>query len=119
METEKLTNQNDLTDYEVTHQFYIAGVKFHQLHSVIDLIEEGSYLRLVPEPTNKFDPNAVRIEYATFEKEAMLGYVPKVSSAAVSAVIAVGKKLECVVISLNPSEKPWKQCKVEIREVKE
>lgn len=104
---------------ETTHKFFIAGVKHHQLHTVINDISEGDNLMLVPEPTNKFDPNAVRIEFATFEKQAMLGYVPKRFSSEVSAMIELGKPLECVLVKLNKTAKPWEMAEVEIREIKE
>ena len=98
-------------------KFYIAGVKFHQMNSVLNDIVEGNVLALVPEPTNRYDPNAVRIIYARHDKEAMLGYVPKKFSAEVSARLFIGSSLECVVTEFKRQAKPWEMCKVEIREV--
>jgi len=97
--------------------FMIAGVKFHQMDSVINDIAEGNYLGLVAEPTNKFDPNAVRIIYARHDKEAMLGYVPKKFSSEVSAALFIGTKLECEIVEFKRQAKTWEMCKVEIREV--
>lgn len=100
-------------DYKVTHSFYIAGVRFHELDSVIDDIAEGDHLTLVPEPSNKFDPNAVKIEFLG----AMLGYIPKKHSSEVCAMIDVGKELECVLTKLNKNAKPWEKVKVEVRKM--
>ena len=98
--------------------FYIAGVKFHQMNSVIHDIAEGDILALVPEPSNKFDPNAVCIIYARHDKEAMLGYVPKKFSSEVAAALFIGTPLECVVTEFKRAAKTWEMCLVEIREVK-
>jgi len=105
-------------DYKPTHSFYIAGVQHHQgMKEAGKDISVGDNLLLVPEPSNPYDHNAIRIEYATFEKQAMLGYVPKKFSSEVSAKIEVGKTIECVVTHLDLQAKPWEMCKVEVREV--
>jgi hypothetical protein len=46
-------------------------------------LDEGEPLRLVREPTNKYDPHAVRIDHG----EQKLGYVPALYSQMVSALI--------------------------------
>jgi len=96
---------------ENTHTFYIAGVQHHRLHTVIEDINEGNCLHLVPEPANKFDPNAVRIEH----KGTMLGYVPRKFSSEISGMIEIGIDLECVITELNKEAKPWEMCKVAIK----
>lgn len=107
-------------DYEVLKSFYIAGVQFHQLKNIIGDIEVDQALELILEPSNKFDPNAVRIEHFDFvEGEyTMCGYIPKKFSAEVNALISIGTPLECVIVELNRNAKPWEMCKVDIREVK-
>jgi hypothetical protein len=106
-------------DYKVTHKFFIAGVQFHEMKNVIDDLSEGDNLLLVPEPSNKFDPNAVCIELVTWgdPPSVMLGFVPKKFSSEVAAALEVGKSLECVLVKLNKSAKTWEQAEVEIREV--
>ena len=99
--------------YKVTHSFYIAGVQFHELKTIIRDLGEGDGLTLIPEPTNKYDPNAVRIEH----DNVMTGFVPKKFSSEVSATLEIGKDLECVLVEVNKNAKPWEQAKVEIREV--
>lgn len=98
-----------------THTFFIAGVQHHRMRNVLDDLEEDQNLQLVLEPTNKYDPNAVRIEF----KETMLGFVPMKFSSEVTAMITIGKTLVCVIVLLNKGAKPWEMCKVEIREVEE
>ncbi len=115
-------------DYKVTHKFYIAGVKFHELRDVIDSLFEGDNLTIIPEPSNKFDPNAIKIEYRTVtissepeskigSNKVMLGFVPKKFSSEVAAALEVGKVLECVLVKLDKKAKTWEQAEVEIREM--
>jgi len=96
-------------------EFYIAGVKFHKLNTIINDLKVGDILDLSPEPTNKFDPNAVKIEYGFI----MLGYVPKKFSSEISAIFEIGLNLECVIVELNPGAKSWEQCKCVIRVIEE
>jgi len=104
-------------DYKVTHSFFIAGVQFHDLKTVIDIIKEDDHLVLIPDPTNKYDPNAVEIKYIDKDyDEIFLGFVPKKFSSEVAAALEIGRKLECVLVELNKAAKQWEMAKVEIRE---
>ena len=109
--------EKDTRKYNNLHKFYIAGVQHHQMHKVIKEMEVGNFLNLTPEPSNKFDSNAVRIEYSTFNESIMCGYVPKKFSAEISAYHEMGGELQCIVTELDKNAKPWEQCMVEIREV--
>lgn len=101
--------------YDVLYTFYIAGVQYHDINSVINSLKKDTRLQLVAEPTNKYDPNAVRIEYVGDKEDTMLGYVPRRFSSEISAAIELGKPLECVITHIDPKAKPWEKCKVEIR----
>ena len=95
--------------------FYVAGVQHHQWRSVIDEMEEGHQLMLVPEPSNKFDPNAVRIVY----NKVMIGYVPKKFSAEIASMIDIGEDYVCKVEKLNKQAKPWEMIKVVVKGIEE
>ena len=95
--------------------FYVAGVQHHQWRSVIDEMEEGQQLMLVPEPSNKFDPNAVRIVY----NKVMIGYVPKKFSAEIASMIDIGEDYVCTIEKLNKQSKPWEMIKVVVEDVEE
>jgi hypothetical protein len=99
--------------------FYIAGVQHHQMHGVLNLLRVEDTFVLTAEPTNKYDPNAVRIEDHRAEGVTMCGYVPKKFSSEVSAMLTIGKPLTCKITELFPDRKPWEQCKVTIEEVAE
>ena len=110
---------DDKKNYKLLRTFYIAGVQHHQgMKEMASSLAEGQQLVLVMEPTNKFDPNAVRIEVAKMNGEmAMLGYIPKLFSSEISGAHSIGRNLECVLVKFTPGAKPWEQAKVEVREV--
>ncbi len=93
--------------------FYIAGVQFrpkNEIEEAIKAISKEDYLKLEPEPDNKFDPNAIKI---IFEND-FLGYVPKKYSSEITALIEAGICLDCVLVDFNPKAKAWEMFKVRI-----
>jgi len=100
-------------------EFYIAGVKFHQYKDVLNDVSEGNVLQLIPEPTNKYDPNAVQIHFDNGDKSAFIGFVPKKFSSEISALLEVGIDLECKLTKFTKDAKPWEIFEVEIKERQE
>ncbi len=96
----------------VEKKFFIAGVQHHQYKEVLDELGEVEFLDLVPDPENKFDPNAVKIMYG----EVMLGFVPQKFSADVSAMLELGP-VDCEITLFNPTAKPWEMIEVTIKMV--
>ena len=101
--------------------FFVAGVQFrphHEIDSASKLMDVGDQLGLVPEPENKFDPNAVKIEYNTETADGIvstfLGYVPKKFSSEVSAMLGIGAPIICTVDEVNPSAKTYEMIKVTV-----
>lgn len=101
-------------------EFFIAGVQFRskdEIEKAMNYLEEGCFLRLEPEPTNKYDSNAVKItlfsgDLDDNEKEPVfLGYIPAKFSAEVSASLEIGDVV-CKVTQLNPTAKPWEKIRV-------
>jgi len=101
------------------YEFYVAGVKFHNLNQAIGEVSEGQFLEMVKEPDNKYDANAVKLIYRSLilKEKIMVGYVPGKISADITAFMEVAN-LQCEVTQVNPTEKPWTQLKVRISEVK-
>lgn len=99
--------------------FFVAGVQYHEIKTCEKSLEVGDILTLTLEPSNKYDPNAVRIEFLPMadEETIMLGYVPRRFSSKVSAAIIVGKPVQCKIVELNLTAKPWEKLKVCISEV--
>ncbi len=103
-------------------QFFIAGVQFRpkeDISQVSKVMKIGDTIILDPEPTNRFDPNAVKIIY-NMEDEGgnimplFLGYVPKKFSSEVSAMLGIGAPVICTVDEVNPSAKTYEMFKVTI-----
>jgi len=100
-------------------EFFVAGVKFHDYRSILNDVSEGNTLQLIPDPTNKFDPNAVQIYFDNGDKAAFIGFVPKKFSSEISALLEVGIDLECTLTGFAKDAKTWEIFKVEIKEVEE
>ena len=99
-------------------EFYVAGVQHHEIYKCLKEMGVGQYVVMEPEPTNKYDLNAIRLEYSSPNVESvMIGYVPAKISADVSAMLEIGDNVSCRIIELNKDEKPWKQVKVAVEEV--
>ena len=107
---DNLTSKEESKKFE----FYIAGVQHHDSYKCQDAMAVDDFLNMVLEPTNKFDPNAVRLEF----RDTMIGYVPARISAEVSALVTDPENLwACKLIELNKDNKPWERFKVLIEEV--
>ncbi len=106
-----------------TRTFYIAGVKFHKSAEVIDELKVGDVLELNPDPSNKWDSNAVEIVYYAEDAPCMLGFVPARLSGEISAAIEISNtdesniQITCTITQVTPSAKPWERIEVEIKEV--
>lgn len=81
-------------------EFSVAGTSFRSrddLASVAKVVRSGPH-RLVSamlrrEPTNKFDPNAIRV----YCNDAWLGYVPRVQAATLAPCMDRGDRIDAVV----------------------
>ncbi len=110
-----------------TKQFYVAGVKFRKgWKENLKKLEKGQTLVLSPEPTNRFDSNAIMLfsqELVKVDSEEsgviMLGYIPaKTGEAAeIASLLRQGKALETTLIELQPDFEPWKALLIEVKEV--
>jgi hypothetical protein len=101
--------------------FFIAGVQFRpkgDISIAAAKIKIGESLKLKPEPTNKFDPNAVQIIFkgsiAERREPIFLGYVPKKFSSEVSAMLDIESPLQCIVDNVNPQGKTYEMFEVTI-----
>ena len=102
--------------------FYVAGVKFRKgWKENIARLEEGQTLNLVPDPSNRFDPDAIIISGSEKgETDIMiLGFVPAKTGEAkeVAALLRRGIELKATLLELSADFEPWKALLVEIEEV--
>ena len=110
--------ENKMTEEKKRFTFYVAGVQFHELKHCINQIHADDELTLHPDPTNKFDPNAVEIIFEGEESVHMVGFVPAKQdlSAKISSLSEI-MELKCTVLEITPTAKTWEQLKVRIEEV--
>ena len=103
---------------KISYSFYVAGVQFHELKKCINQIHADDELTLRPDPTNKYDPNAVEIIFEGEESVHMVGFVPAKQdlSAKISSLLEI-TELKCTVLEVTPTAKTWEQLKVRIEEV--
>ena len=98
----------------LNRKFYAAGVKFRpDWIENLTKLEEGEELLLIPEPTNKYDENAVKI--CSFEG-VFLGYVPAKTGANTWVLDALyeGKGVKTTVKKVDPFDEPWQALLVEV-----
>lgn len=92
--------------------FHIAGFQYHDGALVLDRLKPGMRLKLVPEPDNPYDPDAVALRF----KKVMLGYVPRTENGVIAQLMRFGHKgvFEARVLQVEPNADPWHQVRVGI-----
>lgn len=88
-------------------EFYVAGFKHHQGQTVLPRMSVGDHLNMIPEPSNEFDPNAIKLKY----EGVMIGYIP----ARVAKKLISKKAHSCTITNLDPEANPWMTVKVGIK----
>jgi hypothetical protein len=88
----------------------VAGFQFHDGEYVWPSLHVGQAVKLVREPFNSHDPQAVAI----YSGEAQLGYVPRVENHAVAEMMDRGERLEASIVELSDDDNPWNRIHVGI-----
>lgn len=102
----KVIKENTMS--ALSWKFFIAGVKFHKSSTVIKRLKNDDFLKLAPEPDNKYDPNAVVISFS----DIVLGYVPMKISSEISAFLETSSNPICKIILVDPKAPTWEQIQV-------
>lgn len=76
----------------------LAGFKYYDGKDLWGELRVGDALRLVREPANPHDANAIRVEW----KERMLGYVPRRDNAHLARQMDRGAAIEARITGLKP-----------------
>lgn len=74
----------------------LAGFPFYEGEWILPSLKVGDELRLVREPQNVHDSNAV----AVYFRDEQLGYVPRVENTAVAQMLDRGERLEARISEL-------------------
>lgn len=92
----------------------LSGVQYSDYQLIVGGLKPGTVLSLIGEPSNKFDPDAIRVEY----KGISLGYIPKNSEQQKELWEChnAGAKCIAIVTAFNKSNPTWNmitvQCKI-------
>ncbi len=79
----------------------VSGVTFDGRQALIAQLTGHEPCRLVPEPFNKFDPNAIGVMVASERGEIWhIGYIPKEIAAEISPYLD-GENLDCKIAEIT------------------
>ena len=92
--------------------FFIAGFQHYDGALVLGKLKPGKKLKMVPEPKNPYDPNAIELRYKTMK----LGYVPRTQNEQLALMAFYGHAgaFEARVLQVDPEADPWRQVRVGI-----
>ena len=88
----------------------VAGFQFHGGEAAWSSMSVGAPLKLVREPNNSHDSNAV----AVYFHEEKLGYVPRGENGVVSQMLDRGEKLEATISRLTVDDDPWQRVRFSV-----
>lgn len=92
--------------------FYIAAFQHYDGALVLDKLKPGKKLKMVHDPENPYDPNAIELRY----KGVKLGFVPRTENELLAIMSFYGHKgvFEARVQQVDPEAEPWLQVRVGI-----
>jgi hypothetical protein len=88
----------------------LAGFQYYEGKALWEMMRVGDPLRLVREPQNPHDANAVRIEW----RGEMLGYLPRRENADVARQMDLGAPVKARVVRLTDARNPWHRVRFEV-----
>lgn len=88
----------------------LAGFQYYEGKALWEMMRVGDALRLVREPQNPHDANAVRIEW----RGEMLGYLPRRENADVARQMDLGAPVKARVVRLTEARNPWHRVRFEV-----
>lgn len=84
----------------------VAGVSYEGRQAKIALLETGDPCRIVPEPNNPHDPNALAVHVAHGGAVWHVGYIPRDVAAEIAPVID-GEAFMCVIEEITGGFELW------------
>lgn len=88
----------------------VAGVTFEGRQEIIGMMHGNEIVMLIPEPENKFDPNAIAVWVAfppeSGHEKAQIGYLPREFAALVAPMIE-GERIQCKVDEISGGFEMW------------
>jgi HIRAN domain len=85
-------------------QFHIRGFQYYEGPILVHEMKPGEALKLVREPKNKFDANAIALHYRNLK----IGFVPAEKNEVITRLLDSGTVIiKAEIISINPEAGPW------------
>jgi hypothetical protein len=94
----------------IVQQSPLAGFQYYEGKALWDMMRVGDALRLVREPRNPHDANAVRVEW----RGEMLGYVPRRENGDVARQMDRGAPVRARIVQLKTARNPWQRIEFEV-----
>lgn len=88
----------------------LAGFQYHAGKALWPQMQVGDALTLIREPDNRYDANAVRVEWQGHK----IGYVPRRENADVARFMDRGQALQARIVRLAEVRDPWSRVRFEI-----
>ncbi len=94
----------------IVQQSPLAGFQYYEGKGLWDMMHVGDTLKLVREPRNPHDVNAVRVEW----RGEMLGYVPRRENSDVARQMDHGAPVRARIVRLKEARNPWQRMEFEV-----
>ena len=88
----------------------LAGYQYHAGSDVWDRLKVGDELKLVREPDNAHDRNAIRVEW----QGRQLGYLPRAENQAIALELDRGTRVEARISRLREARNPWQRVLIDV-----
>ena len=88
----------------------LAGFQFHDGEYVWSSLKVGKSLKLVREPDNDHDPDAVAVYFG----KSQLGYIPRAENNAIAQMLDRGETLEASITKLKATDDPWDRVQFDV-----
>lgn len=82
-------------------QTIVRGAHLHEFKGCLGVLKFGTQLKLVPEPNNQYDPNAVLV---TSPGGLKIGYIPREQAPYVQKILNAGYPVGCTVDYVNEAQ---------------
>ena len=85
-------------------RFHVRGFQYYHGTELLSLMNAGDSLKLVREPKNRFDENAIALHY----RDKKIGFVPAEKNEVLSKLMDSGSvSLKAEIIEVNEEAGPW------------
>lgn len=95
-------------------QCFVAGFSYYHGPQLLGKMEIGDTIKLVREPTNKFDNKAI----ALYFKNNKIGFIPRTDNQVLSNIMDANTlKLQAEISYVNPKKDSWEQVEITVNHI--